>query len=263
MTKYFLSITVLAGAISLATVLSAQLRARPLTAIKTEGTLKVGMTGDYAPYSLRDSNGDMTGADVIMARDLAKALGVKLVIVPTTWKTLANDFHADVFDIAMGGVSTTPDRSATGDFSIPVLQDGKRPIVRCADKDHYVSIATIDRPDVRIAVNPGGTNQRFDKAHFTRATLKEFPDNRTIFDEVASGHADVMITDGAEVDYQARLHPGILCPASVSAPFDHFDKAYWMTKDPALKEAVDAWLKPALQSGLYDKALAEVATGRH
>jgi cyclohexadienyl dehydratase len=195
-----------------------------------------------------------------MARDLAQALGVRLVIVLTTWKTLASDLEAGTFDIAMGGVSITPDRSATGDFSIPVLQDGKRPIVRCADKDRYVSIAAIDKPDVRIAVNPGGTNQRFDKTHFTRAAIKEFPDNRTIFDEVASGNADVMITDGAEVDYQARRHPGILCAASVFGPFDHFDKAYWMTKDPALKAAVDAWLRQALQSGLYDKALAEAAT---
>src|ERR1700754_57288 len=103
--------------------------ARPLSAIKSDGVLKVGMTGDYPPFALRKEGGDLAGADVMMADELAKALGVKLVIVPTTWKTLSADFQAEKFDVAMGGVSETPDRAALGEFSIPVLRDGKRPIV--------------------------------------------------------------------------------------------------------------------------------------
>ena len=35
--------------------------ARPLAAIKAGGTLKVGLTGDYAPYSLRDADGAIPG----------------------------------------------------------------------------------------------------------------------------------------------------------------------------------------------------------
>jgi len=234
--------------------------ARPLAAIKSDGVLKVGLTGDYAPFSLRDQAGQIAGADVTMAQSLAKALGVTLVIVPTTWQTLQADLMADRYDIAMGGISVTPDRAAIGDFSIPVMRDGKRPIVRCADRDRYVSVATIDRPDVRVVVNPGGTNERFAKAHFVHATLEEHADNRTIFNEVAVGHADVMVTDGAEVDYQSRLHAGILCPAAVSDSFDHADKAYWMTRDQPLKEAVDDWLKQCLQTGFYRKALLDAAT---
>jgi cyclohexadienyl dehydratase len=235
------------------------LAARPLAAIKSDGALRVGLTGDYAPFSLRDPAGQIAGADVTMAQSLAKTLGVTLVIVPTTWKTLQADLVADRYDIAMGGISITPDRAAIGDFSTPVMRDGKRPIVRCTDKDRYVSVATIDRPDVRVVVNPGGTNERFAKAHFAHATLEEHADNRTIFDEVAGGHADVMVTDGAEVDYQSRLHASILCPATVADSFDHADKAYWMTRDQPLKEAVDDWLKQCLQTGFYQKALLDAA----
>ena len=45
---------------------------------------------------------------------------------------------ADRFDIAMGGVSVTPDRAAVSEFSVTVMHDGKRPIVRCTDKHRYV-----------------------------------------------------------------------------------------------------------------------------
>ncbi len=235
-------------------------QARPLDAIKAAGTLRVGLTGDYAPYSLRGPDGQITGADVTMAKTLAVGLGVALEIVPTTWKSMADDLKADRFDIAMGGVSVTPARAAIGDFSTTVMSDGKRPIVRCADKDRFTSVASIDQPDVRVVFNPGGTNETFAKAHFAGAKLEEFPDNRIIFDEIASRHADVMVTDGAEVDFQSRLHPGVLCPAEVAGPFDHFEKAYWMTHDGALKAAVDALLKTKLEAGDYQKALAAAAS---
>jgi cyclohexadienyl dehydratase len=159
----------------------------------------------------------------------------------------------------MGGVSITPDRAAIGDFTHPVLHDGKRPIARCTEKERFTSLPAIDRSDVRVVVNPGGTNERFAKANLGHATIIEHADNRSIFDEIAAGRADVMVTDGAEVDYQARRHPGVLCPAPVPDSFDHFDKAYWMTRDTALKEAVDVWLEKVLKAGDYDKALAEAA----
>ncbi|MBV8743728.1 MAG: transporter substrate-binding domain-containing protein [Xanthobacteraceae bacterium] len=229
--------------------------ARPLAAIAADGTLRIGMTGDYAPFSLRGADGRISGANVAMAESLAKALGVALVIVPTTWKTLAADLAADRYDVAMGGVSITADRAALGNFSHPVLHDGKRPIARCAEKDRFTSLPAIDRGEVRVVVNPGGTNERFAKANLGHATMIEHADNRSIFDEIAAGHADVMVTDGAEVDYQARRHPGVLCPVPVADSFDHFDKAYWMTRDPALKAAVDTWLDQALAAGDYAHAL--------
>jgi cyclohexadienyl dehydratase len=232
--------------------------ARTLAAIAASGTLRVGLTGDYPPYSLRRPDGAFAGADVAMARALAKALGVTLAIVPTTWQSMTADFASDRFDIAVGGVSVTPDRAAIGDFSIPVMRDGKRPIARCADKDRYVSVAAIDRPGVRVAVNRGGTNERFAKSHFPHARIAASADNQRLFDDIEAGRADVMVTDGAEVDYQARRHAGILCAATVPAPFDHFDKAYWMTRDPRLKAAVDDLVTKALASGAYRKALADV-----
>ena len=234
---------------------AAPVQAGTLVEIKADGILKVGLTGDYAPYALRRPGGGTVGADIAMAVRLAQALGVGLEIVPTTWKAMSNDFEANRFDIAMGGVSITTERSALGLFSLPVMHDGKRPIVRCADKDRYTSIAAIDRRNVRVEVNPGGTNQVFDNAHFPHAQLNQRRDNTGIFDDLASDRADVMVTDGAEVDFQARHHRDVLCAAEVTRAFDHFDKAYWMTRDPALKTAVDAVVRKNLENGAYRRFL--------
>lgn len=232
-------------------------RAEPsaLAAIREAGVIRIGTTGDYKPFTYRTAAGDLTGADIDMARDLAAHLGVRAAFVPTTWKTLLDDFKAGKFDMAVGGISVNPARAEAGNFSIATLSDGKRPIVRCADKDRYVSLAAIDQPSVHVVVNPGGTNDTFAHEHFARAPIEVYPDNKTIFEEIVAGKADVMVSDGVEVDLQARLHPGVLCPAAVTAPFTHDEKAYLLRRDPALKAAVDAWLRQELDAGGWRKHL--------
>jgi NADP-dependent 3-hydroxy acid dehydrogenase YdfG len=48
--------------------------ARTLAAIRASGVLKVGLTGDYAPYALGDADGTITGADVAWHRRWPKSL---------------------------------------------------------------------------------------------------------------------------------------------------------------------------------------------
>ena len=223
-----------------------------LDEILARGTLRVGTSGDYAPFTLRDpSTHDLSGFDIEQARALAAALGVSVTFVETTWATLAADLAADRFDIAMGGVSRTADRAATGAFSLPYVHDGKTPIARCADVSRYETIAQIDRPETRVVVNPGGTNERFARSHFTAAQIRIVPDNRLVFDEIAAGHADVMVTDASETRLQARRHPGVLCAIHPDAPFESLDKAYWFARDETFKAAVDAWMTKARTDGSF------------
>jgi cyclohexadienyl dehydratase len=135
------------------------------------------------------------------------------------------------------------------------MTDGKRPIVRCTDKDRLMSVSAIDQPGIRVIVNPGASNEAFAKSTFKTAAITVFADNVTIFDQIAGGRADVMVTDGIEVDHQSALHPGVLCPATVAAPFTRFQKAYLLPKDPAMKDFVDQWLAQQLSSGAWRLAL--------
>ena len=226
-----------------------------LDIIRARGVLLVGVTGDYPPFSWRSGNGDFAGAEIDMARSLARTIGVGVEFVPTTWAALLADFASRRFDVALGGITITPERAAKGEFSIPVMNDGKRPIVRCVDKDRLNSIAAIDQANVRVVTPPGGTNETFARSTFKIARVAVFPNNVTIFDEIAAGRMDVMVTDGVEVDYQSALHAGILCPASVSAPFTRFQKAYLLPKDDEMKQFVDRWLAQQLAAGVWSKAL--------
>lgn len=228
-----------------------------LDEIVKRGTLRVGMTGDYQPFSYLDqATSKFRGFDVDMAETLGKALGVKVEYVHTAWPQLMKDFEADNFDIAMGGISITLDRQKKGMFSTPIMRQGKTPIARCADKGKYETIAEIDRPGTRLIVNPGGTNERFAKANVKNAEIKTYADNVTIFDEIAKGNADVMITDSSETLYQQKLHAGVLCAVHPDKPFNFGELAYWLQRDVALKDFVDQWLHIAREDGSYKKIYA-------
>src|SRR6201996_4526400 len=110
------------------------------------GTLRVGMTGDYLPFtSLDKETQKFRGFDVDVAEALGKAMGVKVEYVQTAWPAMARDFEADKFDIVMGGVSITLDRQKKGFFSTAIMREGKTPIARFADKSKYATQAEIDK----------------------------------------------------------------------------------------------------------------------
>ena len=244
------------AALALTASAHAQQQSR-LDEIIGRGTLKVGMTGDYRPFTYLDKQTQkFSGFDVDMAEALGKALGVKVEFVPTAWPQLMRDFEAQKFDVAMGGVSITLDRQKKGLFSTPIMREGKTPIARCADKDKYATRADIDKPGTRVIVNPGGTNERFARANIKSAEIKVYGDNVTIFDEIAKGNADLMMTDASETRYQQKLHAGVLCAIHPDQPFDFAEKAYWLQRDEALKDFVDQWLHIAAEDGTFKKIYA-------
>ncbi len=227
-----------------------------LDGILSRGTLKVGLTGDYKPFSIKDAAGTFEGLDVDMAQSLAAALGVKLEIVPTAWGSMMGDLTSGKFDVAMGGISITTLRAKTALFSTAVMKSGKTPIARCADKDKYQTLADIDKPGVRVIFNPGGTNEPFAKTNAPHSALTPFPNNAVIFEEIVAGRADVMMTDSVETLVQQKLHPE-LCAIHPDKPFTTGELAYMLPRDLYLQQFVNVWFNNLVLSGDRAKAVSK------
>jgi cyclohexadienyl dehydratase len=226
-----------------------------LQRIAATGSLRVGVTGDYAPFSVESSGGVLSGSDIELARALAERLHAQPLFIRTTWRSMLEDLHENAFDIAMGGISVTPERQSQAAFSIAYASGGKTIIARCSDAARFRALADVDRPQVRVIVNPGGTNEQYVRANLHNAQIRVYADNRTIFDEIRARRADVMITDDTEVELQVHRHQD-LCRA-LPGTLTHADKAILMPKDPALVDAVNAWLKESISAGEPARLLRE------
>ena len=232
-------------------------KAPNLALIRRLGTMRVGTTADYAPYSA-EHEGALEGLDIELARALAAAWGVKVIFVRTSWPTLMADLAARRFDLAASGISITAERERVAAFSVPYLFDGKTPIARRANAARFATLEGIDQPDVRVIVNPGGTNERFARDHLTRATIRVHPDNRTIFDEIAAGRADVMITDGIEVRLQSRRWTEL--QGSRQEPFTRAGKAFLLPAGSDFAAQLDPWLAARIERGEVAAALERALT---
>ncbi len=246
--------------IGLCLQLPAAAQSNRLDDIIARGVLRVGTTGDYKPFSYRaDPSASFIGLDIELAGQLAKALGVRVELVPTSWPTMMKDLAEDRFDISMSGVSISLDRQKKALYSIPYLRDGKTPITRCENQERFQTLAQIDQAGVRLIVNPGGTNERFARANIKNAAIAVYPDNVTIFDQIVAGKADLMITDAIETRLQQKLKPQ-LCALHADKPFDFSEKAYLMPRDLLWKSFVDQWLHQSIDSGAFATLLEKWLT---
>jgi cyclohexadienyl dehydratase len=239
-----------AAGLSLASGAFAQAPTSQLDTVTSRGALQICTTGDYKPFTLA-KDGAYEGIDIELAKSLAKAIGVEPKFVATKWSDLMNDFTSGKCDIAMGGISVTLDRQKRAFFSTPYMVNGKAPIARCADKAKFQTVADIDKPETRVIVNPGGTNERFARANFKQAKISIFPDNVTIFAEILAGRADIMVAESIETKVQEKAHPG-LCAINPDEPLQYGEMGYLLPRgDVTFKAFVDQWLHLAKASGEF------------
>jgi L-cystine transport system substrate-binding protein len=88
-----------------------------LAEIKDEGVLTVGTEGTYPPFTFHDENGELTGFDVEIAREVAERLGVEAEFMETQWDAMFAGLDSERFDMIANQVGIRPDRQEKYDFS--------------------------------------------------------------------------------------------------------------------------------------------------
>ena len=74
------------------------------------GELVVGVKADYKPWGFRDSSGKLVGMEIDMANDVAKALGVKLKLVPVQSSNRMQFLQQGKIDLMIATMSDRSDR---------------------------------------------------------------------------------------------------------------------------------------------------------
>ena len=114
--------------------------------------LRVGMECDYAPFNWTQvESSDTTvqisavdyadGYDVVIASKIASALGMEVEIVKTDWDSLIPSLNAGAIDCIIAGMTETPERAESVNFTTPYYESDMVVIVR-KDSD-LVNITSI------------------------------------------------------------------------------------------------------------------------
>jgi polar amino acid transport system substrate-binding protein len=122
-----------------------------LASIEDEGVLTVSTDPAYPPQSsLNEDTGDYEGFDIDVATEIAERIGVDIAWEAPAWETITAGSWNGRWDLSVGSMTVTPERSEVLHFSTPYYYTPA--VVAVAADDDSISDLTTDLDGQSIAV---------------------------------------------------------------------------------------------------------------
>ena len=181
-----------------------------LQSILANGELRVGTTGDWNPMTMIDPNSkERTGFDIDIANALASDMGVKVVFVPTTWKTLVNGVVADKYDVT-SSASLSPKRALVAGYSGSYFAVEDVPMMLKKNEGNYNSWEDLNNPSVTVAVTLGTVQEKRAETLFDNSKIIKVSSPARDYQEVLAGRADISMTSNLEAAKLVEQYPELM-----------------------------------------------------
>ncbi len=183
--------------------------ARPLAIdrILRSGELRAGTTADVPPLSMRDRDGQLMGLEVDLVRALATNMNLKVTFVEIPFAELIPAIERGEIDLAIAGMTITPERNARVPFAGPYLISGNTLLTRKSELAEAEEPTQLDDPKLSFATLDASTSARFVRAHMPKARLVTMPDNDSCVKALLAGEVDGVIADLQVLTIARWRHP--------------------------------------------------------
>jgi len=166
-----------------------------LNEIIQRGELRVGMEPGYMPFEMKDKKGRIIGYDVDIAKNMAKAMGVKLKLVPTAWDAIVAGLITNKYDIIMSGMTVTQQRNLKVNFADPYIVVGQTILLRKGLEGTIKNAKDLDNSKYSVVTKLGVTGEITTRKFFKKAKILTFETESDAISEVLTGKADAMVYD--------------------------------------------------------------------
>jgi|TARA_B110000908_G_scaffold11636_1_gene13611 polar amino acid transport system substrate-binding protein len=241
------------GLVTVAPPVSAQ---EALIDIQKRGVLRVGMS-TFVPWAMRNKKGELIGFEIDVATKLAADMGVEVEFIPTAWSGIIPALIAKKFDIIIGGMSITPQRNLTVNFTQPYAHSGQQMAANIGLAGAFTSMDDYNDSSVTIACRRGATPCNFAQERFPKATLRQFDDDAQAFQEVANGNAHAMISSAPKPRFWSEAYPDKVFVANDGNNLSQGDEAFALRKgDIDTLNFFSNWILVNNSNGWLDKTHA-------
>ena len=166
-----------------------------LNEILKRGELRVGLDAGYMPFEMTNKKGDIIGFDVDMAKEMAKAMGVKLTIVNTDYDGIIPALMADKFDIIISGMTVNQERNLQINFADPYIVVGQAILLNKKHEGVVNSYKDLNDPKYIVVSRIGTTGEQAAQRMIPKAQYKSFEKESDGAMEVVNGQADAFVYD--------------------------------------------------------------------
>lgn len=221
--------------------------------ILKRGELRVGFEAGYVPFEMTDKNGNFVGFDIDMAKEMAKAMGVKFVPVNTAWDGIIPALLSNKFDIIMSGMTVTQERNLKVNFADPYIIVGQTILLNKKHEDTVESYRDLNDSQYTVTSKLGTTGEQAVKRYIPKANYKSFETETEAFLEVLNGKADAYVYDLPNCVYlYAQQGKGKV--VFLDEPFTYEPLAWAVNKgDPDFINWLNNFLRQVKNDGRYDR----------
>jgi polar amino acid transport system substrate-binding protein len=196
LTKKLSQSLAVAVVIASAAMVAIPTQARDLAEIR-DGVFQVANSGAYPPFSFVNTQGELVGFDVDIAKALAEKMGVEVNIQSSPWNGIIAALAGGRFDACICSMSVTEERQQAVDFSDPYYSAGLSVWVQ-SSTDGINSIDDFSGKRVGSTLGETGNQWAVENGDgkWSNQTFQGLP---SMMNGLTTGRIDIMIADDVPV----------------------------------------------------------------
>ncbi len=163
-----------------------------MKAIKAGGKLIVGTEATFPPFEFVDTNNQVVGFDVDVAREIAKDLGVELQMSEMEFKSLIPALQTAKIHMIAAAMTITDERKQSIDFSDPYYDAGQSVVAKASDTA-FTDPNALDGK--KVAVQTGTTGDLMVTEKHKGAKVVRYDKFTDAFMDLQNGRVDAVVLD--------------------------------------------------------------------
>lgn len=168
---------------------------RTVEEIQADGTIRIGVFSDKAPFGYVDENGNYAGYDVYFAERIAKDLGVDVEYISTEPASRVEFVETGKVDIVLANFTVTEERAEKVDFCLPYMKVALGIV--------SPESAAITDPEQlngkKLIVCKGTTAETYFAENYPEIELVKYDQYADAYNALLDGRGDGLSTDNTEV----------------------------------------------------------------
>lgn len=221
--------------------------------LQTRGYFIMGLDDTFAPMGFRDSNGELVGFDVELAKEVSKRIGLEVQFQPIDWSLKETELDAKNIDVIWNGYTITESRKEKVAFSEPYL-DNSQIIVTMASSN-IASKSELAGKSIAVQKESSAYDAVMKDEAFVNALGEEvvqFDTNNEAFMDLEAGRVDAIVVDEVLARYYMKLRG----EEQYFVLEEDFGKEQYgigiRKQDATLLEKINAAMNEMKQDGTYD-----------
>ena len=199
----------------------------------------------FAPYEFLGPDNNIVGVDVEIANAIAAELGVELEIVDMDFDAIIFALQSGKGDLGVAGMTNTPERAETVDFSINYVDTNQMIIVpEGSDITGPEGLA-----GKTIGVQMGTTGDLFVTDNIEGANVQRYKTGPDAGAELAAGKLDAVVIDAGPAAQIAGANAGLMVLETPATPEPEQYAIAIAKGEEDLKAVVDSVLEQLIADG--------------